>query len=94
MIATKVFFLIFVIFLIAIEPTSGWRTFWKGRKFDGNVGHPTEFHGSLKSPADEDLWFVQKLDHFDPTNQQTWRQVCQELLNNFPIYIFSWLHLK
>lgn len=62
-----------VIFLIA-EPACGWRVFWKGRRFDGNVGHPTDYHGRLGSDG-EDLWFTQKLDHFEPMNDKTWKQV-------------------
>jgi hypothetical protein len=55
-------------------PTYGWRNFWKGRKFGGNVGHPTDSKGILSS-ENEDLWFTQKLDHFEPMNTKTWKQV-------------------
>lgn len=71
----KIFCLIFVSLLLICVPTLGWRTFWKGRRFDGNVGHPTDFKGQLGGEGDEDLWFTQKLDHFEPTNDKTWKQV-------------------
>lgn len=71
----KSFYLVLVIVIAFSESTFGWRNFWKGRKFDGNVGHPTEFRGSLKSEGNEDIWFTQKLDHSAPMNDKTWNQV-------------------
>lgn len=65
----------FALVLAISVPALGWRTFWKGRRFDGNVGHPTDFHRTLEAENDEDLWFKQKLDHFEPTNDKTWNQV-------------------
>lgn len=61
--------------LMTSAPALAWRTFWKGRRFDGNVGHPTDFHAALGAQSDDDLWFMQKLDHFEPTNDKTWKQV-------------------
>lgn len=66
---------IIVIFIAFSEPTFGWRKFWKGRRFDGNVGPPTDYRSSFYSDRDENLWFTQKLDHFEPTNDQIWKQV-------------------
>lgn len=66
--------LILVIFIAFSEPAFGWRHFWKGRRFEGNVGHPTEFRGKLKSENNDDLSFTQKLDHSDPMNDKTWDQ--------------------
>lgn len=67
---------VLVIVIAFSGPTFGWRTFWKGRRFDGNVGHPTDYRGLLGSAAgDEDLWFTQKLDHFELMNDKTWKQV-------------------
>lgn len=71
----KIFCLFFVIFVAFSEPVFGWRNFWKGRRFEGNVGHPTKFRGSLESKGNDDLWFTQKLDHFTPMNDKTWKQV-------------------
>lgn len=70
----KFVFCLALILAISV-PVLGWRTFWKGRRFNGNVGHPTDFHHSLGVESDEDLWFKQKLDHFEPTNDKTWKQV-------------------
>lgn len=84
--------LIFVSLLVICDPSFGWRTFWKGRRFDGNVGHPTDFKGRLGSDGDEDLWFNQKLDHFEPTNDQTWKQVLSvETLSMLSINRFIFL---
>ncbi|CAO1329149.1 unnamed protein product [Diamesa hyperborea] len=53
-----------------------WRGgFWKGRKFNGNVGDPTNFkHDNLLSSSANELWFIQNLDHSDPMNTRTWKQ--------------------
>jgi hypothetical protein len=67
--------LILVIFIAFSEPAFGWRHFWKGRRFEGNVGHPTEFRGNLRNKGDDDLWFKQKLDHSQPMDDKTWNQV-------------------
>jgi hypothetical protein len=74
--------LIFVILFVTFQPIFGWRTFWKGRKFDGNVGHPTDSRGNLReNVGGDDLWFTQKLDHFEPMNDKTWKQVGKQILN-------------
>lgn len=57
-----------------------WRSFWKGRRYGGNIGHPSDSKGFLRSEDNEDLWFTQKLDHSDPMNVQTWKQV--DILNS------------
>lgn len=74
-------FLFGFLFLVVLcfMPISAWRTFWKGRKFGGNLGHPTDSKGILMNDGEnEDLWFVQKLDHFEPMNTKTWKQVKQK----------------
>lgn len=70
----KTFILKAAIFVLFINAVCGWRHFWKGRKFNGNLGDPTHFHLKLGS-ASEDLWFTQNLDHFEPLNRKTWNQV-------------------
>ena len=47
-----------------------WKNFRWGRIRHGNLGHP---ESSEITP--EEKYFVQKLDHFDPTNTKTWNQV-------------------
>lgn len=69
------FLWIFVAVLLVTDTALGWRSFWKGRRVGGNVGHPSDFHGSLESDGSEDLWFEQKLDHFEPLSDKTWNQV-------------------
>lgn len=80
----KTFSLILALLMVC-EPSFGWRSFWKGRRFDGNVGHPSDFHGKLGGEAHDDLWFNQKLDHFEPISDETWKQVCdlRGLINKF-----------
>ncbi|EEB18067.1 conserved hypothetical protein [Pediculus humanus corporis] len=46
-----------------------WKNFRWGRIRHGNLGHP---ESSEITP--EEKYFVQKLDHFDPTNTKTWNQ--------------------
>lgn len=70
------FLLLLVILLIFCQPSESWRTFWKGRRYGGNIGHPVDSKGLLRDADDnEDLWFTQNLNHFDPMNLQTWKQV-------------------
>lgn len=65
-----------VIFIVLAEAACGWRTFWKGRRLNGNIGDPTHFKKSVDhGDGSEDLWFTQKLDHSQPMNTQTWKQV-------------------
>lgn len=64
-----------VILLALIHSSFGWRQFWKGRHTGGNLGGASGNNDLLTDnflPPDE--WFVQMLDHFDPTNTGTWKQ--------------------
>lgn len=58
----------------------GWRTFLRGRSKNGNIGAPIL---SKEYELPEDMWFQQNLDHFDPTNMQTWQQVIKFLKQVF-----------
>lgn len=68
--------LICVILFAVIHSSFGWRQFWKGRQTGGNLGGATKINGLSTEngslPPDE--WFVQMLDHFNPTNVGTWKQ--------------------
>ena len=61
--------------MVLCEPILCWRNFWKGRKYGGNLGHPTDNKKIHELGENEDLWFTQKLDHFEPMNAKTWKQV-------------------
>lgn len=51
-----------------------WKNFHHGRGFGGNLGKPG--NGSLVySDEFPEQWFTQKLDHFNPNNEVTWKQV-------------------
>nr|CAD7589926.1 unnamed protein product [Timema genevievae] len=49
----------------------GWKTFHHGRHKGGMLGAPYTNQQIALPPAE---WFEQKLDHFNPTDTNTWRQ--------------------
>lgn len=58
--------------------TAAWRHFWKGRRHNGNLGDPSPITHNISvadPPLPPDEWFIQTLDHFNATNDQTWKQV-------------------
>lgn len=56
----------------------GLRSFRNGRRMGGNLGGNPSKASNLLLSGNEDLWFTQQLDHFDPTNNLTWQQVKNE----------------
>lgn len=60
---------VLVIFLALIGGVFGTRNFFRGKLFRSP---PTTT--DLRS-TDNTLWFDQLLDHFEPTNDATWKQV-------------------
>lgn len=56
----------------------GLRSFRNGRRMGGNLGGNPSKASNLLLSGNEDLWFTQQLDHFDPTNNLTWQQVKHE----------------
>lgn len=82
----SIFLLIFtVLVFVQIDSVHGWRKFWKGRHYKGNLHVPIANVSAEQLPPDR--WFAQKLDHFDPSNTQTWNQVssrtASHLYSNF-----------
>lgn len=75
--------LLYELFIIHCLLSYCWclRQFWKGRyvKGGGGLGEPSKSYNYLAhlgSAANEEKWFIQQLDHFDPTNlDKTWQQV-------------------
>jgi hypothetical protein len=65
----------FILLLIfgSFQESFGIRKFWRGRRFEAEPAEPKKLEGN------EDLWFEQQLDHFDPTNSKTWKQVAHAL---------------
>lgn len=62
-----------IVVVCLLQSVASVRFFYKGRQHGGNIQLWT------KSEMPEDIlppeqWFNQQLDHFDPTNQQTWNQ--------------------
>lgn len=53
----------------------GLRQFHSGRRSGGNVGSAGNQSEQFYAKLIEDNWFEQNLDHFDPTNTKTWKQV-------------------
>ncbi|XP_059485421.1 putative serine protease K12H4.7 isoform X2 [Neocloeon triangulifer] len=56
-----------LVFQIFVSAAFGWRVFHLGKFW----GPKTPVQPASSFP---DLWFDQKLDHFDPTNSETWKQ--------------------
>lgn len=52
-----------------------WKQFHLGRSLGGNLGAPETNKTTL--PPEE--WFEQTLDHFNPTDGRTWKQVSIQL---------------
>lgn len=73
MASVNIHLFIYFVFLILIENVYGWRTFWKGRKFDGNLVIKSDKYQLEQLPSDQ--WFDQKLDHFNSSNEGVWKQV-------------------
>jgi hypothetical protein len=64
-----------VVFLILFNCALGFGAFWRGRRFGGNIGDPDDDLKSINTRTGiVNSWFTQKLDHFDPTNSNTWQQ--------------------
>lgn len=62
-----------LVFLLAgVNFSLGWRNFMHGRMKGGNLGTPIL---SGNYVAFEDQWFTQFLDHSNPTDARTWKQV-------------------
>lgn len=69
------FVLLLAFFIANTELVLGLRSFYRGRSSGGGLGSP-----DLSRPNDplpKDQWFAQFLDHFNPTDARTWKQVCK-----------------
>lgn len=64
---------ILLIFSISLENAYGWRVFSKGHRSGGNLIAP--FKNVSREQLPPDQWFHQKLDHFDDSNNELWKQV-------------------
>lgn len=62
-----------VIAAVQIDSACGWRTFWKGRHFNGNLHLTHPNISELQLPPDQ--WYDQHLDNFNPWNNGKWKQV-------------------
>lgn len=51
-----------------------WRVFHLGRKYGGNLNIGESIARAGLPPVQ---WFEQNLDHFNPTDARTWKQVCK-----------------
>lgn len=65
--------LVLPILLISLGNVWCWRVFWKGRRDGGNLIAPPVNVTAEELPPDQ--WFDQKLDHFDESNNELWKQV-------------------
>lgn len=66
-----------LIFHCVLSYCWGIRQFWRGRYVKGGgLGDPSKFPTLRSDVSNEEKWFTQELDHFDPTNLgKTWQQV-------------------
>lgn len=58
-----------------------WKIFHRGRGAGGNLGLPVRSSISSVKQIPE-KWFIQNLDHFNPVDQRTWKQVYQLHIHN------------
>lgn len=76
----------FYLLLVFMRVDCG-KFFRNGRESGGNVGKPNGF--KLRFPKQfPELWFTQKLDHFNPNNEVTWQQVLLYFYI-FVVYFFN-----
>jgi len=70
-----------------------WHFVWMSLPANGikniliGLGEPNSPE-SLRTLNIEDEWFIQKLDHFNPTNNKTWKQVPKL---NISTYIYGYI---
>ena len=68
---------IFLTIICIINNGLALRNFMRGRRFGGNIGEPI----LLKNKdLPQQQWFTQYLDHFNPTEARTWKQVFYKYL--------------
>ncbi|XP_023014735.1 putative serine protease F56F10.1 [Leptinotarsa decemlineata] len=71
---TKLFVLISIAVLLCIVETGHcWRFFYNGRVVDKDYQN-TKSWNLQSSPSKYERWFTQKLDHFNPNDERTWKQ--------------------
>lgn len=72
-------FLLFLpILLSVLSISTAWRTFLRGRSKGGNLGEPVLTSETISLPQEQ--WFMQYLDHFNPTDVRVWKQVIQRTI--------------
>ncbi|XP_025835143.1 putative serine protease F56F10.1 [Agrilus planipennis] len=62
--------IVLVFFVTIWNFSNSWRIFHRGRSVGGNIGQPPE----TSAPNVPEKWFIQNLDHFNPSDTRTWRQ--------------------
>ena len=61
-----------LLFVLLNKETSGFKLNTRSKHYGAKLGEPAgEWQGEL--PPDQ--WFVQSLDHFNPSDTRTWKQV-------------------
>lgn len=86
----KIHYIITILLLFDVNLCWAWRGFWKGRRFNGNLGDPFDSMTTAQLPPDE--WFEQELDHFDAINTKTWNQV--NIIIRFCVYEIMFYNLN
>jgi hypothetical protein len=71
------FIVVSVSIITLLDGVEGWKMFHRGRGRGGMLGSPKAEPNITVPPAE---WFVQLLDHFNPTVPRTWEQVSSIIL--------------
>jgi hypothetical protein len=66
------FVVVSVSIIMLLGGVEGWKMFHRGRGRGGMLGSPKAAPNTTVPPAE---WFLQLLDHFNPTVVRTWEQV-------------------
>ncbi|KAF5283542.1 hypothetical protein FQA39_LY17322 [Lamprigera yunnana] len=65
---------VFTLLTLSLSNFHCWKIFHRGRVLGGNLGEPIGRETLYAGEEISDQWFDQKLDHFNPTDQRTWKQ--------------------
>lgn len=69
---------IIILLIVATNQLIAWRIFHLGRHVGGNLGVPFS-KDFLNDSRVSEKYFDQYLNHFNPTDRRTWKQVFNEL---------------
>jgi hypothetical protein len=74
------FTVVAVMIIVLLGEVEGWKMFHRGRGRGGMLGSPMVAPNTTVPSAE---WFLQQLDHFNPTVPRTWEQVDNRVVQDF-----------